>query len=37
MKRPSRIHISIENRNGEIARVRVGGKAVRVAEATLLV
>ena len=37
MKRPSRIHISIENQNGEITRVRVGGKAVRVAEAALLV
>jgi trans-2,3-dihydro-3-hydroxyanthranilate isomerase len=37
MKRPSRIHISIENRNGEITRVRVGGKAVKVAEGTLLV
>ena len=37
MKRPSRIYISIENRNGEITRVRVGGKAVKVAEATLLV
>ena len=37
MKRPSRIHISIESRDGAITRVRVGGKAVRVAEATLLV
>ena len=37
MKRPSRIHISIENRDGAISRVRVGGKAVKVAEGTLLV
>jgi trans-2,3-dihydro-3-hydroxyanthranilate isomerase len=37
MKRSSRIHISIETRDGEITRVRVGGKAVRVAEARLLV
>lgn len=37
MKRPSRIHISIESRDGAIARVRVGGKAVKVAEGTLLV
>jgi len=37
MKRPSRIHISIETRDGKIARVRVGGKAVKVAEGTLLV
>ena len=37
MKRPSRIHISIESRDGAISRVRVGGKAVKVAEGTLLV
>ena len=37
MKRPSRIHISIENRDGDITRVRVGGKAVKVAEGNLLV
>ncbi len=30
MQRPSRIHISIESRGGEIARVRVGGKSVLV-------
>ena len=30
MRRPSRIHISIDSRNGEITRVRVGGKAVQV-------
>ncbi len=37
MKRPSRIHISIETRDGAISRVRVGGKAVKVAEGELLV
>jgi trans-2,3-dihydro-3-hydroxyanthranilate isomerase len=37
MRRPSRIHISIESRDGAISRVRVGGKAVKVAEGTLLV
>ena len=37
MKRPSRIHISIESRDGAITRVRVGGKAVKVAEGKLLV
>jgi trans-2,3-dihydro-3-hydroxyanthranilate isomerase len=30
MQRPSRIHISIESRAGEISRVRVGGKSVMV-------
>ena len=37
MKRPSRIHISIESRDDTITRVRVGGKAVMVAEGELLV
>ena len=37
MGRPSRIHIAIENRDGEVTRVRVGGKSVKVAEGKLLV
>jgi trans-2,3-dihydro-3-hydroxyanthranilate isomerase len=37
MKRPSRLHISIESDGGTITRVRVGGKAVLVAEGSLLV
>lgn len=37
MKRPSRIHISIDSRDDAIARVRIGGQAVRVAEGTLRV
>lgn len=37
MRRPSRIHMSIESRDGAISRVRVGGQAVKVAEGTLLV
>jgi trans-2,3-dihydro-3-hydroxyanthranilate isomerase len=37
MKRPSRIHISIESRDGTISRVRIGGQAVAVAEGRLLV
>ena len=37
MGRPSRIHISIEERGGEIVRVRVGGEAVLVARGELLV
>ena len=37
MKRPSRIHISIDSDAGAITRVRVGGKSVLVAEGTLLV
>lgn len=36
MGRPSRIHISIEERGGEIVRVRVGGEAVLVARGELL-
>ena len=36
MKRPSRIHISIESDGGTITRVRVGGQAVLVAEGSLL-
>ena len=36
MRRPSRIHISIEARDGSIARVRVGGKAVLVGRGELL-
>ena len=37
MKRPSRIHISIDSDGGTITRVRVGGQSVLVAEGTLLV
>jgi trans-2,3-dihydro-3-hydroxyanthranilate isomerase len=37
MRRPSRIHISIDSRDGEITRVRVGGEAVPVAEGVLRV
>jgi trans-2,3-dihydro-3-hydroxyanthranilate isomerase len=37
MKRPSRIHISIDSRDDTIARVRVGGKAVLVAEGNIVV
>jgi trans-2,3-dihydro-3-hydroxyanthranilate isomerase len=36
MKRPSRIHISIDSNDDRITRVRVGGKSVLVAEGTLL-
>ena len=36
MKRPSRLFISIESRDGAITRVRVGGKAVIVAVQTTL-
>ena len=36
MKRPSRIHISIDSDGGAITRVRVGGTSVLVAEGTLL-
>ncbi len=35
MKRPSRIHISIERDGARIARVRVGGQSVLVGEGTL--
>lgn len=35
MRRPSRIHISIESDSGEITRVRVGGKAVVVGEGVI--
>jgi trans-2,3-dihydro-3-hydroxyanthranilate isomerase len=37
MKRPSRIYISIDSRNDTITRVRIGGKAVLVAEGRVLV
>jgi trans-2,3-dihydro-3-hydroxyanthranilate isomerase len=37
MKRPSRIHISIDSRDDMISRVRIGGQAVLVAEGTLRV
>jgi len=37
MKRPSRVHISIDSEDDVITRVRVGGKSVLVAEGTLLV
>ena len=37
MKRPSRIHISIDSRDEAITRVRIGGQAVRVAEGVLRV
>jgi len=36
MRRPSRVHISIESDDDTITRVRVGGKSVLVAEGTLL-
>ena len=35
MGRPSRIHIAIESAGDTITRVRVGGRAVRVAEGVL--
>lgn len=35
MRRPSRIHISIDSSGGEITRVRVGGKAVLVGSGQL--
>ena len=35
MKRASRIYISIENKNGEITRVRVGGQSVMVGHGEL--
>ncbi len=35
MRRPSRIHVSIEQEGAQIARVRVGGRAVLVGEGTL--
>jgi trans-2,3-dihydro-3-hydroxyanthranilate isomerase len=35
MRRPSRIHISLENRDGALTRVRVGGKAVLVGRGEL--
>lgn len=35
MKRPSRIHISIDSRDGAIARVRVGGRSVLVGRGEL--
>jgi trans-2,3-dihydro-3-hydroxyanthranilate isomerase len=37
MKRPSRVYISIDSRDDTIARVRVGGKSVMVAEGRLVV
>ena len=37
MKRPSRIHISIESTDGRITRVRVGGKSVLVGRGELFV
>ena len=37
MKRPSRLSISIESDDDMITRVRVGGRAVKVAEGTLVV
>jgi trans-2,3-dihydro-3-hydroxyanthranilate isomerase len=37
MKRPSRIHISIDGEPDAITRVRVGGQSVLVAQGTLLV
>ena len=37
MKRPSRIHISIDSDGGAITRVRVGGKSVLVGDGTLRV
>ena len=35
MRRPSRIHISIESEAGKVTRVRVGGQSVLVGEGTL--
>jgi trans-2,3-dihydro-3-hydroxyanthranilate isomerase len=37
MGRPSRLHIAITERNGQIAEVKVGGQAVLVARGDLLV
>lgn len=37
MRRPSRIHVEVTERDGTVARVRVGGKAVLVARGELLV
>jgi trans-2,3-dihydro-3-hydroxyanthranilate isomerase len=37
MKRPSRVHISIDSENDSISRVRVGGQAVLVAQGKLMV
>jgi predicted PhzF superfamily epimerase YddE/YHI9 len=37
MKRPSRLSISIESDDDMITRVRVGGRAVKVAEGRLVV
>jgi trans-2,3-dihydro-3-hydroxyanthranilate isomerase len=37
MKRPSRIHISIDTNGGDIARVRVGGRAVVVGKGELTI
>ena len=37
MKRPSRLYLSIESRDGAVTRVRVGGKSVKAAEGKLLV
>jgi predicted PhzF superfamily epimerase YddE/YHI9 len=35
MRRPSRIHISIDAHGDDITRVRVGGRSVLVGEGTL--
>ncbi|OFW04784.1 MAG: hypothetical protein A3H96_10230 [Acidobacteria bacterium RIFCSPLOWO2_02_FULL_67_36] len=35
MRRPSRVHISIDSRDGEITRVRVGGQSVLVGRGEL--
>ena len=37
MKRPSRIHISIDSRDGAISRVRVGGRSVMVGHGELTI
>jgi trans-2,3-dihydro-3-hydroxyanthranilate isomerase len=37
MKRPSRIHISIDSRDGVISRVRVGGRSVMVGHGELTI
>jgi predicted PhzF superfamily epimerase YddE/YHI9 len=37
MGRPSRIHISIDERGGEIVEVKVGGQAVLVGRGEMLV
>jgi len=35
MGRPSFIHLHIDVKEGEIARARIGGQAIKIAEGTL--